>query len=247
MCDMKRVFSLLFLLSCLWGCASQQDLNSLKWEVDTLNTRLTKTEEQLRDKDRLFSQTLSQQAELQARYTELQDQLFSIQGRMDELKVSCSGGPGSATASKIDALEKEVQAIKEFLGKKPAVAPKSQYESGIEKFREGKYADAASTLESYLANNPDAALIDNAHFWIGECYYALGRYEDAILKYDLVVKKFKQSEKVPESLLKEGMSFMRMGDKETGALILQQLINGYPNTDAAAKAKKIVKDGAGNG
>lgn len=238
---MKRVFHFLFLLS-LFGCASQQDLNTLKWEVDTLNTRLTKTEEQLREKDRLFGQTLSQQAELQARNTELQDQLFSIQGRLEEIQASSGGGPGSAGASRIDALEQDIQVIREYFDKRQTVT-KSLYDTGIEKFRTGQYADAAATMESYLAHNPDAALVDNAHFWIGESCYALGRYEDAILKYDLVVRKYKKSEKIADCLLKQGMSFMRMGDRETGALILQQLINGYPKTDAAAKAKKIVKDG----
>jgi len=75
----------------------------------------------------------------------------------------------------------------------------------------------------------------------------MGKYEDAILRYDLVVKKFTSSEKVPECLLKQGMSFIKMGDKETGELILQQLITGYANTEAAARAKKLIKDGIDNG
>ena len=103
---MPRVVHLLFLVF-LAGCASQQDLNSLKWEVDALNTRLAKTEQQLREKDRVFSQTLSQQAELQARYTEIQDQLFSIQGRLEEIQQMSSSGAGSGgnVQARIGALE----------------------------------------------------------------------------------------------------------------------------------------------
>jgi len=242
---MRRAIHLLFFLSLL-GCASQQDLNTLKWEVDTLNTRLAKAEKQLREKDRIFSQTLSQQAELQAGYTEIQDQLLSIQGRLEEIQASSGAGPVRVVATRIDVLEQDIQAIKEYLDKKPVPA-KSLYESGVGKFRAGQYADAIVDLESFLAHNPDAALIDNAHFWIGECCYALGKYEDAILRYDLVVRKYKQSEKVSDCLLKQGMSFIRMGDKETGALILQQLTKGYPETDAAAKAQKIMKGGLGDG
>jgi tol-pal system protein YbgF len=242
---MRRVIHFLFLFSLL-GCASQQDLNTLKWEVDTLNTRLTKAEEQLREKDRIFGQTLTQQAELQVRYTEIQDQLLSLQGRLEEFQASGSTGEGGAAATRIDALEQDIQAIREYLDKKP-VPSKSLYESGVEKFRAGRYADAIVELESFLAHNPDAALIDNAHFWIGECYYALGKYEDAILRYDLVVRKYKTSEKVADCLLKQGMSFMRMGDKETGTLILQQLVKGYPDSGAAAKAKNIMKDGTEDG
>ncbi|MBN2298338.1 MAG: tol-pal system protein YbgF [Deltaproteobacteria bacterium] len=242
---MPRVIHFLFLFV-LAGCASQQDLNSLKWEVDALNTRLTKTEQQLKEKDRVFGQTLSQQAELQARYTEIQDQLFSIQGRLEEMQMSSGTGSDGNVQARIGALEQDIQTVKDSLGKAP-VPMKSLYETGVELFRSSRYADAVTDLKSYLGQNPDPTLVDNAHFWIGESYYALGKYEDAILRYDLVVKKFSTSEKVPECLLKQGMSFIKMGDKETGELILQQLISGYSNTDAAAKAKKIIKDGIDNG
>jgi len=238
---MPRVVHLLFLVF-LAGCASQQDLNSLKWEVDALNTRLAKTEQQLREKDRVFSQTLSQQAELQARYTEMQDQLFSLQGRLDEMQVSTGAGPDGSMQARIGALEQDIQAVKGSLGKAP-VPVKTSYETGVELFRASRYEDAIADLKSYLDQNPDPSLIDNAHFWIGESYYAMAKYEDAILRYDRVVKKFTASEKVPECLLKQGMSFIKMGDKETGELILQQLISGYANTEAAVRAKKLIKDG----
>jgi hypothetical protein len=39
------------------------------------------------------------------------------------------------------------------------------------------------------------------------------------------------------------MAFHKMGDSETGNIIMKQLIQGYPSTEAAAKAKKIVKGG----
>ncbi|HHO76540.1 MAG TPA: tol-pal system protein YbgF [Deltaproteobacteria bacterium] len=234
-----------FLIFILAGCASQQDMNSLKWEVDALNTRLSKTEQQLREKDRIFGQSLSQQAELHARFTEVQDQLFSIQGRLEEMQMSSGSVAGGNVQARIVALEQDIQAVKDSLGKVPVT--KSLYETGVERFRAAQYADAIVDLKSYLGQNPDRALVDNAHFWIGESYYALGKYEDAILRYDLVVKKFTSSEKVTECLLKQGMSFIKMGDKETGELILQQLISGYSNSDAAAKAKKIIKDGMGDG
>ncbi len=242
---MNRVFCLFVLLG-LVGCASQQDLNSLKWEVDTLNTRLTKMEERLGDKDRVVQQSLSQQAELQARYGELQDQLFSIQGSIDEMRAASGTASAGAGEARINALEQEIQAIRDSLVK-GQVSAKSLYETGVDKFRAGQYEASIADLKSYLTQNPDPSLVDNAYFWLGESYYALGRYEDAILRYDLVVKKYSSSEKIPDSLLKQGMSFMKMGDKETGELILQQLLQGHPGSDAAAKAKKIMKDGVGNG
>ena len=120
-------------------------------------------------------------------------------------------------------------------------AQKSLYDSGFEKFKAGLYNDAVQDFKGFLAQNPDPGLADDAYFTMGESLYALAKYDDAILSYDTVVKKFKDSDKVPEALYKEGLSFLKMGDKDTGTLILQQLIKDHPKTDAAKKAKKALK------
>jgi TolA-binding protein len=59
----------------------------------------------------------------------------------------------------------------------------------------------------------------------------------------MVAKKYSKGDKVPEALLKEGMSFYKMGDAQTGNLVLQRLIQGYPGTESAARARQIMKDG----
>ncbi|MGC9325045.1 MAG: tol-pal system protein YbgF [Desulfomonilia bacterium] len=235
---MRRAFSLLcFLL--VAGCASQQDLNSLKWEVDALRTRLVKLESTLTERERTIDQTMKQQAELQAQYADLQNQLFTLQGSIDQINLSTGLTPGSD--SKISALEKEIQGIRDAL--KGPLVQKSLYDTGIEKFTTGRFEEAIEDFKTFLAQNPDPGLVDNAQFWIGESLYASGKYEDAILRYDIVVKKFKGSEKAPDSLYKQGLSFLKLGDTETGTIILQQLIQEYPDTEAAAKAKKTLKGG----
>ena len=151
--------------------------------------------------------------------------------------------------ARISKLEKEVQALKDQLQNKeqlpnkgPVASQKSLYDSGLEKFKAGLYNDAVQDLKGFLAQNPDPGLADDAYFFMGESLYALAKYDDAILSYDTVVKKFKDSDKVPEALYKEGLSFLKMGDKDTGTLILQQLIKDHPKSDAAKKAKKALKN-----
>jgi tol-pal system protein YbgF len=153
---------------------------------------------------------------------------------------------GSVKEERLAALEREVMDLKALIEtqKEPA---KNLYETGIEKYQAGKYAEALADLKSYLASNPDPALADDAQFWIGESLFSMEKYEDAILQYDVVAKRYSKSDKVPEALLKEGISFHKSGDPQTGNLVLQRLIQGYPNTDSAAKAKKIVKEGLPKG
>jgi tol-pal system protein YbgF len=236
---MKRLLPVILGMLLLAGCASQQDLNAVKWEVDALKTRVAKAEDKLKEKDRLTEQGLGNQAELLAHYTELKEQIASLQGNIEEMKASSKG---SVKEDRLAALEREVMDLKALVEtqKEPA---KTIYETGIEKYQAGKYAEAIADLKSYLGSNPDPALADDAQFWIGESLFSMGKYEDAILQYDVVAKRYSKSDKVPEALLKEGISFHKSGDPQTGNLVLQRLIQGYPNTDAAAKAKKIVKEG----
>ncbi|MFY9399097.1 MAG: tol-pal system protein YbgF [Desulfomonilia bacterium] len=237
---MRRSALLILALLLLAGCASQQDLNALKWEVDAVKTRLAKAEGKVAEKDRLVEQGLGRQAELQARLNELQEQMFALQGSIEELRNA--SGAGRAGDARLSALEKEVEDLRSLLDVQ-AAPPASLLDTGVEKFRAGRYPEALNDLNAFLSSNPDPALRGDAHFWIGETLYAQGKFEDAVLKYDLVAKKFSKSGKVPECLLKQGMAFYKMGDKETGGIILQQLLKDHPSTDAAARAKKILKEG----
>ncbi len=232
---------MLFGLAFLVGCATQQDMNSLKWEVDALNTRLAKAEGKLKEKDRLTEQGLGQQAELQARYTEIQEQLASLQGRIDELKAA---NKTAVNEERVKSLEKEMQNLKTLFeaSKEP---PKSLFDTGLEKYRAGRFSEALIDLKSFLSSNPEPSLVDDVQFWIGETLYSLGKYEDAILRYDTVIKKYSSGGKAPDALLKQGMSFYKLGDDQTGKLVLEHLVQDYPSTEAASKAKRILKDGLG--
>jgi tol-pal system protein YbgF len=240
---MRRLLPFIFGMFFLAGCATQQDLNAVKWEVDALKTRVAKAEDKLKEKDRLTEQGLGNQAELLAHYTELREQIASLQGSVEEMKASSKG---SGKEDRLVAIERELADLKALVETQKAPA-KSLYETGLEKYQAGKFSEAMADLKSYLAASPDPALADDAQFWIGESLFSMEKYEDAILQYDVVAKRYSKSDKVPEALLKEGVSFHKSGDPQTGNLVLQRLIQGYPNTDAAAKAKKIVKEGLPKG
>ena len=239
---MKRAATTLIVCIFLAGCATQQDMNAVKWETEALKTRVTKAEDKLKEKERLTEQGLGQQAELVAKYSELKEQISSLSGSMEELKASLKG----VKEERLSAMEKDIRDLKALLeaSKHP---PKSLLETGLEKFRAGRFAEAMADMKSYLASSPDPALADDAYYWIGESLYAQGKYEDAVIQYDTVSKKYPKGDKVPDALLKQGMSFYKMEDSETGNLVLERLVHGYPNTDAAAKAKKIMKEGLGKG
>ena len=135
------------------------------------------------------------------------------------------------------------------LGAKPATKEAAKgkmdkeavYAAAFDEFKEGKYEKARADFQNFLKQYPDTEYSDNAQYWIGECYYFEKNYEKAILEYDKVAKNYPDGDKVPYAMLKQGLSFLNLGDKTGARLLLQQVIKTYPNTNQAkiARAKLI--------
>ena len=126
--------------------------------------------------------------------------------------------------------------LKETVGK-GKTDKESLYAAAYELFREAKYEKSREGFENFLKLHPDTEFSDNAQFWIGECYYFEKKYEKAIVEYDRVVKKYPEGNKVPFALLKQGLSFEKLGDKASAKLLLQQVIRDFPNTSQSRIAR----------
>jgi len=108
-------------------------------------------------------------------------------------------------------------------------------------FTRGNFPEARKKFRAFLKKYPKTAYGDNAQFWIGETYYSEGDFESAILEYEKVIRNYRRGDKVPSALLKEGLAFIKLGDKTDGRLVLKKLIKRYPRTDQAKIAKRILK------
>ncbi len=149
--------------------------------------------------------------------------------------------------------EEPVPAPADKAGKQPPAAPtkeaagkgrtdkESLYGAAYELFKEAKYEKSREAFENFLKQYPNTEFSDNAQFWVGECYYFEKKYEKAIVEYEKVTKNFPEGNKVPYALLKQGLSFLKLGDKASGKLLLQQVTKDYPNTSQAriARAKLL--------
>lgn len=109
-------------------------------------------------------------------------------------------------------------------------------------FKEKKYADARKMFERFVKEHPKTSLTSNSYFWIGETYYSEKKYEDAILAYEDFLKNYPKHEKARGAMLKQGYSFIEIGDKKTGTVILQTVVEKYPGTREAELARKRLKE-----
>jgi tol-pal system protein YbgF len=120
-------------------------------------------------------------------------------------------------------------------------AVKRDYEAAWRVMERKDYKAAIGRFKDFLKKHPKSKLAANAQYWIGESYYALREFDQAIIEFDAVRRRYPQGEKVPAALLKQGFAFAELGEKVNARLILLELAEKYPQSPEAAKAKLRLK------
>ncbi len=106
-------------------------------------------------------------------------------------------------------------------------------------YEQRRYAEAAAAFQSILAENDKSSYADNCQYWIGECYYGMGKYAQAIAEFEKVFT-FARSNKSDAALLKLGLCYLQMGDRQQARSEFEQLIANYPSSQYVAKARKYL-------
>ncbi len=109
------------------------------------------------------------------------------------------------------------------------------YEAAREMLEKKRYEEALEAFAGFLVRYPGHANADNAMYWRGECYYAMGNFVRAAEQFEGLVARFPRGNKVPDALLKLGLSQRRMGERDKAAKTFEQLRKNHPSSDAAGK------------
>jgi tol-pal system protein YbgF len=241
------------------AAAAEEKAADLQKEMAALRKEFEKTNEAL-------ASSRKAEAEMRADMTDIQDQIRQLKGQTEILQKNYSslqnrsGDVGRDFKERLDQTAFKVNFIENFLGisrkderpegddkgaknNKNGAAAKGKgdketlYAQAYESFKDGKYEKARTDFQNFLKAYPDTEYSSNAQFWIGECYYFEKKYEKAILEYEKVIKNYPEGNKVPYALLKQGLSFLNLGDKSSAKAILQNIIKDYPNTNQARIAR----------
>ena len=114
----------------------------------------------------------------------------------------------------------------------------SDYQEAFNMFKIGRFKGAVSKFKSFIENYPESNLVPSAHYWIGNSYYAMRDFKRAIFVQQELIKGFPESAKVPDAMLNIASSQKEINFKTEAKKTLTDLIERYPTSDAAEKAKK---------
>ncbi len=116
--------------------------------------------------------------------------------------------------------------------------PMTFYQEGIDLYRQGKYEDAKIKFETFLATKPDESYVDNALYWIGECFYGQELFHEAANYFHRIVKEYPNANKVPDALLKVSLTYQKLGKIDSAREMLKYLMDAFPGTEAARIGKE---------
>jgi tol-pal system protein YbgF len=121
--------------------------------------------------------------------------------------------------------------------------PEAEFNEALQVLREERQFPRARLLFTrFLSKNPTHDLADDAQYWIGESYFGERNFERAILAFNKVQVDYANGDKAPDSLLKEALSFLRLGDKATARELFERVAKKYPQSEAGRTALEQLKN-----
>ncbi len=203
-----------FSLALLAGCGSTKQLEASLAEKEATVVTLGKENQELR----------TENGKMKARVGELEKDIIK----------------GNARA--ID-LERQLDQVRTELDRLKAVPSKGRlegaYRDALQQFMDRRYEDAISGFEALLAAGMPDPLNDNCHYWIGESYFGLKRYQEAVARFDEVLE-FEWSNKKDDSQVMIARCYSRMGEMARAKTEYEKLISTYPASPYIDLAKQRI-------
>ncbi|MBI2152562.1 MAG: tol-pal system protein YbgF [Candidatus Rokubacteria bacterium] len=245
-------------LLALTGCASRGSVRQLGSEVAALKEQVTELRKAQDASTRELAKTVGELKALDGQLAKAtqgektgEQQVARLEARLGETEEAVRGMRAS-----LDGLSRELvrQATPPPLREKrpeakgaepsPSAAgsgPAEQlYATALASFRAREHGQAVLEFTDFITRYPQHPLVANAQFWIAEAYYLQRDYRQALAEYEKVAERNSKSSKAPDALLKIGLCLRALNDPARARETWQQLVQVYPDSDAARQARTLI-------
>ena len=169
--------------------------------------------------------------DLDIRFSDIENKLNKLLNGISEISTKQINNQEEIDKNQ-DNQNFEPEEIKNFTLKQNKVSeknksPKEQYSNAIDLLWRNKYDEALSELKNLKLLNPED-LMPNIQYWLGEVYYAKKDFNQAILEFGEGLRKFPDSIKGPDNMLKLGLSFSNLEKNKEACDVFLELLSKYP-------------------
>ena len=110
--------------------------------------------------------------------------------------------------------------------------PEQIYRQAMAFIKKKEFANALQKLDSFIQVYPQHKLAGNALYWSGEVQLAQKNYDVAISRFKAVMEKHPEHNKIADSHYKLAVAFDRKGDTAQAKVLLQQVVEQYPDAQS---------------
>lgn len=114
------------------------------------------------------------------------------------------------------------------------------YETAYGLFKGGSYESAAKAFQEFIRKYPASVHTPNATYWLGNALFATKKYDAALEVYRTLRKSYPAYPRDAEVLFNIAGAQQELKQGATAQKTLKLLISKYPDSEAAARAKKLV-------
>jgi tol-pal system protein YbgF len=213
------------------GCFNRTRFNNFNWQLDSLKYYTAKFDSILKNQSKEISHL---RIDFYTKTNELSDKIEMLNSRLGDA-------------------ESQFTRIYEKIGPKYSATPDSEdiskispearmiYETAYLNYVKGNYTEAINGFENYLEVSPDSPLSDNALYWIGESYTAIGKSQKAVDTYNELIRKYPTSNKRPTALYKIAIIYEEINDQKSAKYYYNLIIKDFPNSTEAVLARDKLK------
>jgi tol-pal system protein YbgF len=124
----------------------------------------------------------------------------------------------------------------------PGISPQELYNMARSDYLKGNFQLAIESFTLYKDHFKESPLVDNALYWIGECYFSQQNYQEAISQFDDLILSYPQGDKIAAAYLKKGISLMEMEKDEEALAVFKTLISKFPLEEETKIAQQKIKE-----
>lgn len=121
----------------------------------------------------------------------------------------------------------------------PSVANRA-YEAAYGLFRSGNHAGAIKAFQEFVSKYPGSVYVADAGYWLGSAQFASKDYKGALATYQGVLKNYPNIPKSADILFNIAGCQQELKQDAEAQKTLKLLISKHPDSEIAAKAKKLL-------
>jgi len=124
----------------------------------------------------------------------------------------------------------------------PNLSPQEVYTMARSDYLKGNFNLAIEGFSMYQEHFTDSPLVDNALYWVGECYFSQEKYEDAITQFNDLILGYPDSDKIAAAYLKKGIGLSLLGRTDEALAVLKLMVSKFPLEEEAKIAQQKIQE-----